>query len=247
MRFRTVGVAAFTAAITGACAALCGTATADMWDDYLARWLETQLYFVGDKEGRTKLFFRREPVRVLLHTANPVIDKDVKHSIEAFSIAAGLSVQFTSRDPNLIAYVDSPISEGDRPSQTFLRKVGLPDGAINAMKNSTGWASGCGIYTFQNERAGPLLSLAFADRRLSDTQIVDCMTEGVIRAFGFRHSARSTVRAEDAHLQYIFLVSHLRVCDQKLQVQNGGQDQSDVRSQYLECLLDRIRKGVKPD
>lgn len=232
----------------GCIGALLQTATvaashaSDEFDTVLSDWIGNQLYFFSDSAGRSKLFIRREPVRVAFHSEVPEVENNVRLAIRLLSLAAGVELEFTTKNPNLIAFVSSPIADGDKPNRDFLKRIGLPSNAIDIVKDQTGWSSGCGIYSFGQAEGKVSLSLVLAEKRLAHSNVVDCMTDGVIRAFGLRTASRTVLRYQDGYYQYLLLAAALRSCDVSLGKHDGVADREELKKKYVDCSVEYFKQ-----
>jgi len=79
-----------------------------------------------------------------------------------------------------------------------------------------------------------------ADKNLSAGDLKDCVTDGIIRAFGFRTKRTSTVRSVDGYLQYLVLAKALRRCDGE--VRERPSDDASLRSTYTQCSKEIIKR-----
>jgi hypothetical protein len=218
----------------------------------LRDWVEDQIYFFKDSKDSSRLFTRRTDVRAGVHLDDVGIQGEVKEVIALLSTASGLSHEFTRLNTNLIAVVGSPINLGDRPNPEFLRRrIGLPESGISIITQSTGWAEGCGIYSFtgsvESGTEGQVsLSLALADSRLPPEKIKDCLIDGIIRAFGMRAHSRTVLRSRDGYLQYAVLLAALRTCDQSLDKsdETNGTDEPKLRERYRTCAMEQLAKRM---
>lgn len=212
----------------------------------LTPWVEKQIHFFTDSTGEQRLFVRRQPVRGKVYSTVVGLEGDIQSLIGLFSRFAGLNFEETNINPNIMAVVGSPINSGDTPNRDFLRRLGLPESAIELIAHSTGWSSGCGIYSFTGNSATDTdgqvtLSLALADARLPPEKIMDCMTEGIIRSFGMRANAATVIRRQDGFFQYLNLVAALRICDQKIGSNSAPKIEPRLLKQkYLDCSVEYL-------
>jgi len=205
----------------------------------LKAWIENDLTIFEDRKKAFKLFFRRTPVRfALLPNHHPVAD-------EAFQLAgtlakgAGLSHEATTRDPNLVVIIDTPVNEGDKPNRELWRKYGLPDDALKIVSERGGWSSGCGNYSFRDADGNISMSVVLADSTFSEAVIRACVVEGTIASFGLRQGHKSMIRIEDGYLQYVLLVRALRTCDSKPEFQSSqSKEKDELKNRYTNCVLD---------
>ncbi len=210
-------------------------------DSVLNAWIEDDLHFLQDvNNNRQKLAIRRRPVRAHIHSEDQSIADHIMLVVNLFSQAAGVPVEFTSLDPNLMAVVTSPINEGRKPNRDLLKRLGLPDSAADSLIANSDWGSGCGLYAYADLQGEISLTLAVADKNLSASDLKDCVTEGVIRAFGLRTKRTSTVRSADGYFQYLILARALRYCD--AEVREGHQDIEILRPSYVRCAKEFIKK-----
>lgn len=203
----------------------------------LRAWIENDLTIFEDRNKTLKLFLRRAPVRfVLLPNHHPVAD-------EAFQLAgtlakgAGLSHEATTRDPNLVVIIDTPVNDGDKPNRVLWRNYGLPDDALKIVSERGGWSSGCGNYSFRDADGNISMSIILADSTFSEGVIRACVVEGIIASFGLRQGHKSMIRIEDGYLQYVLLVRALRTCDSKPEFQSS-QEKDELKTRYTNCVLD---------
>ena len=217
----------------------------------LSVWIGSQIHFFTKANGAPSLFVRRAPVRGKVYSEIAGLEQNLQRKIELFSSAAGLSYKPTNVNPNIMAVVGSPINSGDSPNRAFLRHLGLPEQFIDIVARSTGWSNGCGIYSFTgNVAAGMdgqvILSLALADARLPVDKIEDCMTEGIIRAFGVRINARTVIHERDGYFQYLQLVSALKTCDRQINFSTKRQvSLTALKALYVACASEQLMATMR--
>lgn len=206
------------------------------FSDTLRGWISKDIYFFKDRKHLPRLFIRRDPVRAFIYSDVPTAPEHVERAISHFADFSGVSFNITSTNPNLIAVITSPISEGNKPNQQLFRRLGLPDTAYDIVGETGGWSSGCGIYTFSGPDGQAALSLIFAESKLPAPKLEDCLIEGVIRAFGLRTSASNTIRSADGYLYYLTLAKMLAACDRSIDRSRDNLDQSAVEKNYIDCV-----------
>src|SRR5262249_43402346 len=78
-------------------------------DSVLSAWIEDDLHFLQDvNNNRPKLAIRRKPVRAHIYSENQSIGDHIMLVVNLFSQAAGVPIELTSLDPNLMAVVTTP-------------------------------------------------------------------------------------------------------------------------------------------
>jgi len=214
-------------------------------DLLLREWIEDDLHFLPDANKHLKLVIRRELVRAHVYSEIRALEADIRLTIGLFAQAFEVPVEFTRENANLGAVVMASISDGDRPNRSVLKRLGLPDDAIDQIARSGGWASGCGQYTFANHFGNVHLSLAVADKNLASEQRKDCLTGGISRAFGLRTKRTSALRVRDGYVHYLLLAKALRQCDRDLVL--SAEDRLSItkmRHAYSSCASQFIQKTV---
>lgn len=219
---------------------------AENYEQQLALWIERQIHFFPDSNGGLKLFVRRAPIRAFVYSEKADQQDRAKQILGLFSKAAILSHEFTKVNPNIIAIVSSPIHDGEKPNRDLLQRIGLPEGAIEVLMRSSNWTNGCGIYSFtgdpSNRTDGEVtLSLVLADSRLQPTKISECVTEGIIRAFGMRVTLGNALNVDDGYFQYLLLASALRACDSKIVASSFPKgDNKSLKQAYINCAVEHL-------
>jgi hypothetical protein len=214
--------------------------------EFLRQWIGKELSFLRTPKNDVRLFVRREGVRAFVHSELPAATKLVRSALSHFSSAAGLSLEFSNTNPNFIAVVTSSINGGDKPNPDLFRRLGMPPSALQIASDSSGWKDGCGIYTFAaTENAQVALSLAFAEKSLSEQRMSDCLTEGVIRAFGAHVNAPNIIHSLDGYFQYLLLVKTLKQCDRTINTGAPSSDRSGLERRYLDCAVAEMHGRIK--
>jgi hypothetical protein len=214
-------------------------------DSLLREWIEDDLHFLSDSNNNPKLAIRREPVRAHVYSEDRSADEDMRLALTLLSQASELKIEFTSVNPNSLAIVTSPINDGDKPNRALLKRLGLPDGAIDIVSSTGGWASGCGMYAFGDQFGNILMTLAFGDKHLPSDKLKDCVTEGILRGFGLRTKRSSTIRAADGYFHYLLLIKAVRFCDKELVLATEGRGNiTALRRRYTDCASEFIKKVI---
>lgn len=217
--------------------------------DSLKGWIEKDINLFMDANGLRRLFIRRKEIRAFVHSKSTALTNEAKGLIASFSSAADISYSFTRMNPNIIIVVEPSINEGNMPSPTLWRRLGLPDES-RQMTEGAGWAYGCGIYSFQGGKpflpdGEVLLSLVIADESLSAGQLSSCLTEGIIRSFGLRANASTALNVADGYIQYILVTKAMRHCDIAIgDPLPAAESLQDVKSRLSKCAADYIRKII---
>lgn len=206
-------------------------------------WIENDIHFIPTSDRRFRLALRREEVRAALLSEVPSAEADMKTAIGMFSDASELPLVYTHQRPNIVAVVTSPINDGDKPNIALLRKMRLPDKLIDQIMRTGRWPSGCGFFFFHDASGSIELSLIFADKRLAPGDLKDCVTDGVMRAFGLRIERETVARVADGYLYYLLLAKVLRYCDHKPVVDPAEQlNVGDLKQRYADCALQLLGK-----
>ncbi len=208
----------------------------------LESWISANLHFFSDVKGNSRLFVRRDPVRAFIHSEIDRARETLEDSIGLFAKFSDLPLEFTQVNPNIIALVTSPINDGAKPNAQLFRRLGLPDSALRIAGESASWATGCGIYTFAGEQAQAALTLIFAEKHLPEKTLSNCLTEGVIQAFGLRTKATSLIDLPDGYLHYLLMAKALRHCDRQIDGKMNMADRPALGRKYLECAVERLLK-----
>lgn len=219
-----------------------GFASADELDDTLRRWVEGNMHFFEDS-GNRLLFLRREPVRALVKAHSDDSTEELKVVVRLLSKAMELPVEFTDRDPNLVVLVGSPVSVDDKLNLKLLRAIGLPEPAVEILSETGSWSSGCGFYSFKDTRLQVTLSLALGDNKLmSGSKLDECLTEGIVHAFGFRAQSTNALRKNDGVIQYVLLGRALRFCEKhgRLGIPRPNEIH-DLKEKYLFCAVPYLK------
>jgi len=212
--------------------------------EILQKWIAQDLHFFADGRGSPRLFLRRHPVRVAIALGAQPINEEVSSLIARLSEAAGVPYELTSKDVNLAITVDTPINDGDKPNPLLWKRVGLSETMYKIVSETGSWASGCGIYTFDNDPNGQVgLSITFADSKLEPELIKNCVIDGIIRAFGVRLKRKLILRSEDGYFQFIALVRALGVCDRTIGTERlASMSEDEQKSKYVNCAADLLGK-----
>ena len=180
-------------------------------------WIDANLHIFVDRDGNRKLFSRRGDLRAAVYSEIPNVDIEAKEILESFASAIGIKTEYTRQNPNILVYVTSSINLGDKPNPELLKKMGLSGPAYTKhIGKSEGWSSGCGVYTFVSLKNEPALSLAIADRSLGREKSLDCLVEGIIRAFGMRGHETKVIRRDEGYIQYLYLARAFKKCDSEI-------------------------------
>jgi hypothetical protein len=212
--------------------------------EILQKWIAQDMHFFVDSNGASRLFLRRQPVRAAIALGAQPIKEEVNYLIARLSNAAGVPYEFTSSDVNIAIIVDTPINDGDKPNPLLWKRVGLSEARYKIVSEAGSWASGCGIYSFNNSQNGEVgLSITFADSKLEPARIKDCVIEGTIRAFGLRSHRKSTLLSDDGYIQFVALAKALSACERGIGVELlARMNESEQKLKYVECASELIEK-----
>jgi hypothetical protein len=209
-------------------------------DGLLNAWIDDDLHFLWDVNNRPKLAIRRKGIRAHIYSEIPSVADDIRLAVGLFSQAAGVPFEFTSLDPNMIAIVTTPINEGSKPNRALLRRLNFPDSAVDQVVAGSDWSTGCGLFAFGDAQGEIALSLAVADKNLSAGNLRDCISDGVVRAFGLRTKRTSVVRSADGYFQYLLLTKALRHCDGE--IRDRYSEIATLKAAHSRCALEFMKK-----
>ncbi len=147
---------------------------------------------------------------------------------------------------NLIVAVDSGVNDGDKPSRSFLQKLGLPDPAIRIVAESRNWSSGCGFYNFGDANGNISVSIVAGDKRLDSDRLKDCIISGILFSFGLRAKTNATIDTSKFYLQYLLLASALRFCENKLKTSEESNSSAErLQDAFVDCAAARIEELLR--
>jgi hypothetical protein len=215
---------------------LCGSGLATAQDllDTLRAWSKENIYVANDQSGRPKLFIRKAPVRIYIKSAVPSIIPELRTTIGLLSDTFHLSHEFTSSSPNLIIAVAPQISDGSgRPNRALLKELGLPDFAIDMIKED--WSTGCGYYVFGHFNGHISTSVAVADTRREPDRILGCLVTATLSGFGLSIKPKTMINPTHGIVQYLILARALRSCADLDQQQDGEASIKVIEERYADC------------
>ncbi len=184
------------------------------------------LLFEPNQVGEVVLMRRVRPV--VLHMEGLTEEQQGFASViaEFFSRASDLSLQVAEENWNLFIVRAPSLNNGDTINPEVLKRFKLPQEASDLVLTTTGWATGCGFYSFRDRNGRIAASFAAMDERLTTNQASVCLVKMIAASFGinplrikdnpFRHGGQ--------FITYTLEISSL--CSKKYE-EEGNKDQTE--------------------
>jgi hypothetical protein len=210
--------------------------------EFIKSWLAENSVSVEERGGKYLLFSRRRPVRAWVRYLEPSLEAEVKALIESLANAYGITVEFTSAEPNLMVFAVKNLADGDKLNPALPKLLGFDDRLTAIVEKSRGWSSGCGGLHFSRDGGGEVgMSMVIGDRqKLASQDLRGCTLTGVIRAFGIplRHDLNAINKTGLA--PYVLMARLIHSCRSTAETTEAVASKELLLQAYANCVLSKI-------
>ncbi|MGL4813549.1 MAG: hypothetical protein ACRCXM_17405 [Beijerinckiaceae bacterium] len=147
---------------------------------------DIELSISRNELGNATLLSRNENIRFQISQFAEDQKVTASQAISKFSDAMQLQATEDKSTPNLVLFRAKEISQGDSLNPNLAESLGIPSQAIEIMRTTQGWNSGCGGYAFSNRLGKISISYGFVDESLPYEKQNACLLALIFMGFGLK-------------------------------------------------------------